>query len=236
MTTINSLPPEILHPILLHALHLSILYSHPNISPARDWGSHCRTALRLVSPYWSSILGPSTIYNVKSASNARALTSALRADPSRSKRVIELALVDPHRGCFNILELDLKELLECCGEVEVLRIHIHPNQWEPEYTKNVVRGLRKLKVLDLGDWTLLSGKMALLLESWPNLAELRTTRIVSTNSLPPSPYPNLTRISVSLINQSALLGLASFLPLCPSLTHLQIPSLDPTSPGFSRPL
>ena len=68
------------------------------------------------------------------------------------------------------------------------------------------------------------------------MEELRTTRIVETQTPPKEPYPSLSRLVVCVKNNDALRGLAAFLPLCPLLTTLNISSLDATAPDFSTSL
>ena len=59
---------------------------------------------------------------------------------------------------------------------------------------------------------------------------------MTTSIQPRDPYPSLTCLIVSLIHNDALRGLATFIPLCPHLTCLQIPFLDTTSSDLSFPL
>lgn len=160
----NSLPPELLQPILTLALRLSLSTASggsPSRTSTRDYGSRARTALRLVSHYWADVLGPGAEYAVRTAQEARALTAAWRREPARAARAEVLYMVNPSRFFVDIGDYDLTNLLELCTAVQELHISVHPNQWEPEGLKNVLRGYSGLRVLDLGDRTILSGKLAL---------------------------------------------------------------------------
>lgn len=75
-----------------------------------------------------------------------------------------------------------------------------------------------------------------LLTSWPRLEELSITRPVRTNSPPSIQYHQLRRLSVHLVNNDALVGLADFLPRAPHVRDVVVASCDPTSSGFSVPL
>ncbi|KAL8278441.1 hypothetical protein RQP46_009131 [Phenoliferia psychrophenolica] len=235
-TTIDSLPPEIIQPILLLALRLS----GPPTSRGRslatlphNWCSRSRTHLRLVCSFWSEIIGSGTDYSLGSQGQAVALTAAWRADPARALAARTGVLSSPGKWFFNIGEWELQQLLQSCPNIEALQLDTHPNQLETERLKNVLRQCLKLKVLDFGERALFSGKLALLLSTWPDLSELRTTRFVATNTAS-GPYPKLSDLTVTRINDDdALRGLSAFLTLCPNISALHIPSLES---DFSRPL
>ena len=102
MATIDFLPTEIIQPILLLTLRISL----PTTPSQRwDWGSRTRISLRLVCRHWNSIIGTGTTYPLRTASAAVALAAALRGSPGRRSGVNTLALVaTTRRFYFDILD------------------------------------------------------------------------------------------------------------------------------------